>query len=100
MSRLSVQEGDMRDIAQFLAQETAEIEEIIMKDHQDALKQVTDAVQAVEDEDANLIAQYSHALMMDKVWQTNVEEEQDLYIKLEEIESRKDGLAKTRDDAL
>jgi len=100
MSRLSVQEGDMRDVAQFLAQETAEIEDIIIKDHEDALQQVTDAVQAVEDEDANLVEKHSHAVMKDWIWQQNAEGERDLFVTVEELEALKDGLAKARDDAL
>jgi len=100
MSRLAVHEGDMRDVAEFLANETAEIMEIIVADHQSAVRQVADAVAAVESEDVALVAAYSHALEQDKDWQTKVEREQARIIELEEIESRKEGLEKARDDAL
>jgi len=99
MSRLAVHEGDMKDVAEFLANETAEIMEIIVTDHESAVKQVADAVQAVETEDIALVAAYSHALEQDKDWQSKVESEQARIIELEEIESRKAGLAKARDDA-
>jgi len=100
MSRLAVHEGDMKDVAEFLANETAEIMEIIVADHESAVQQVADAVQAVETEDAALVAAYSHALEQDRDWQNKVEREQARIIELEEIESRKEGLEKTRDDAL
>jgi len=100
MSRLAVHEGDMRDVAEFLANETAEIMEIIVADHESAVQQVADAVQAVETEDSALVAAYNHALEQDRDWQTKVEQEQAKIIELEEIESRKEGLANARDNAL
>jgi len=100
MSRLAVHEGDMRDVAEFLANETAEIMEIIVADHESAVQQVADAVAAIETEDAALVAAYSHALEQDGDWQSKVELEQARIIELEEIESRKEGLEKARDDAM
>merc|ERR1719384_1794016 len=100
MSRLAVHEGDMKDVAEFLANETEEIMQIIVADHESAVQQVADAVQAVETEDTALVAAYNHALEQDKDWQNKVEREQARIIELEEIESRREGLEKARDDAL
>jgi len=99
MSRLAVHEGDMKEVAAFLASETDEIKSIIEADHNDAVQQVADAVAAVEIADAALVAAYSQALEQDEDWQNKVEVEQARIVELEAIESLKEGLEKTRDDA-